>query len=73
VSQAAFGGRGESWSAGRIPPEFPPVRVLGPDKGRLEHTIPDTPNSRLQKYRLTQAGRRVLSGATKMSRPRTVQ
>jgi len=29
------------------------------NNGLLEYTIPDKPNSRLQKYRLTAAGRRL--------------
>jgi ATP-dependent DNA helicase RecG len=31
----------------------------------IAFTIPDKPNSRLQKYRLTEAGRRALSGNEK--------
>jgi hypothetical protein len=33
------------------------------DAGLLERTIPDKPRSRLQKYRLTAAGRQVMEAA----------
>jgi hypothetical protein len=35
------------------------------DSGMVEMTIPDKPNSRLQKYRLTAAGRQYLASLPK--------
>jgi ATP-dependent DNA helicase RecG len=32
------------------------------ERGVIEYTIPEKPNSRLQKYRLTEQGRRELKG-----------
>lgn len=41
--------------------------------GLIEYTLPDRPNSRLQKYRLTEAGRRMLPAVTQSTKPRTAQ
>ena len=40
------------------------VRTLM-DKGVIEYTIPEKPNSRMQKYRLTETGHRELLGKGK--------
>jgi ATP-dependent DNA helicase RecG len=34
------------------------------EAGLIEHTVPDRPNSRLQKYRLTAKGRQILMAGT---------
>ena len=39
----------------------------------IEYTIPDKPNSHPQEYRLTEAGRRMLPGATQSAMPRKVR
>jgi ATP-dependent DNA helicase RecG len=42
-------------------------------QGLIEYTIPDKPNSHPQEYRLTEAGRRMLPGATQSAMPRKVR